>query len=172
MLNFDPYRWIAEQQGDPGLAELATLAAVMPENENSVSGVTPAKVAKPANPDPRQTLRQWHGHLVRLDPMKPPAGMTAQRWRQLVEDSHFLYEGFASQLVREGWTTLDVFGVLDWRPGGAVLLDRLQGARNLKLDGEGRAFWSRYGVTFQTGLGIGDDLVSSGLKLIWEIGDE
>lgn len=90
------------------------------------------------------------------------------RWGQLLDDAEFIFNGFAHQLAREGWSALDVFGVLPWRKGGGVLLDRLQGARNLKLDGEGRAFWSRYGVTFQTSRDVGEHLVSSGLLLIWD----
>jgi hypothetical protein len=114
-------------------------------------------------------LQHWHGRLSALDPDQPPDGFTRNRWHQLVDDSHWLYSSFASQLVREGWSALDVCGVLPWREGGGVLLDRLQGARNLKLDGEGRAFWSHYGVTSQTCRGMGETLVSSGLILIWEL---
>lgn len=58
---------------------------------------------------------------------------------------------------------------LSWRPGGGVLLDRLQRARNLKLDREGRASWTQYSAKFQTCRGIGGHLISAGLKLIWEL---
>jgi hypothetical protein len=117
----------------------------------------------------RELLRDWHRDLVGLDPLTAPNGFTRSRWHQLVDDSRWLYASFASQLVREGWSALDVFGVLPWRTGGGVLLDRLQGARNLKLDGEGRGYWSHHGVTSQTCRGMGATLVSSGLVLIWEL---
>ena len=117
----------------------------------------------------RATLGEWHRHLTALDFDTAPNGFTFKRWRQLCFDSWWLYEGYASQLVREGWSAHDVFGVLPWREGGGVLLDRLQGARNLKLDGSGRAFWSLSGATFQTSRGIGDELMSSGLRLVWDM---
>lgn len=122
--------------------------------------------------DPKRALREWHRSLSALDFDTAPAGLDLKRWRQLCEDSWWLYEGFASQLVREGWSECDCFGVLPWRPGGGALLDRLQGARNLKLDGEGRAFWSwsNSSVVMQTSRGVGDRLVSSGLVLVWGLG--
>lgn len=119
--------------------------------------------------DARAILREWHGHLSGLDFNTAPDGLTLKRWRQLVDDAGYIYEGFGSQLVREGWDALDIFGVGLWRPDGVVLLDRLQGARNLLLDGEGRAFWSSFSVTFQTCRGIGKGLIGSGLRLVWEI---
>ena len=116
----------------------------------------------------RATLRHWHSHLAPLDLHSPPDGFQPNRWAQLVEDSWWLYEAFGSQLAREGWDDLSAWGVLPWRDGGGVLLDRLQGARNLKLSGDGWAYWTSYGVTFSTCRGLGETLISSGLRLIWE----
>jgi hypothetical protein len=150
--------------------------ALQPENtrniRNASSDSAPSVASVPSvlPLDPRATLRDWHRHLSALDFDTAPEGSTLNRWRQLVEDAEYIYTGFGSQLVREGWSVLDVFGVLPWREGGGVLLDRLQGARNLKLDGEGRAFWTRFGVTFSTSRGMGDALASSGLRLVWELG--
>ena len=115
------------------------------------------------------TLRRWHSHLAPLDLHAPPEGIQPNRWAQLVEDSWWLYENFGSQLAREGWDDLSAWGVLPWREGGGVLLDRLQGARNLKLSGDGRAYWTSYGVTFSTCRGLGETLVSSGLQLVWDL---
>ena len=115
------------------------------------------------------TLCDWDRYLLSLNFDTAPDEFTLNRWRQLVDDAEWIYEHFASQLVREGWSALDIFGVLPWREDGGVLLDRLQGARNLKLDGEGRAFWSRFGVTFSTCRGVGEHLVRSGLRLVWEL---
>lgn len=117
----------------------------------------------------RTTLRHWHGRLRALDPLAPPEGFTMGRWQDLCDDSWWLYETWASQLVREGWSAQDVFGVVPLLPTGGVLLDRLRGARNVKLDGEGRAFWSLSGVTMQTCRGAADSLMSSGLVLVWEL---
>lgn len=121
--------------------------------------------------DPARVLKVWHSHLSALDFNRAPEPFELNRWRQIVEDAHWLYETWAAQLVRDGWSAHDIFGVLPWLPGGGVLLDRLQGARNLKLEG-GKAYWSWpwSSVVMQTCRGAGDGLVSSGLVLAWEIG--
>jgi len=146
--------------------------ALRPENDRNDSPVSVPNVPiVPIVPprDPVAILREWHRHLSALDFDTPPVGFTPQRWRQLCEDAWWLYENFASQLVREGWSALDVFGVLPWREGGGVLLDRLQGARNLRLDDGGRAFWTVHSVTLVTSRGMGEHLASSGLVLAWEL---
>jgi hypothetical protein len=117
----------------------------------------------------RATLRHWHGRLRVLDPLAPPNGLSLGRWGDLCDDAWWLYETWASQLIRGAWSAHDVFGVLIPRDKGGVLLDRLKGARNLKLDGEGRAFWSSFGVTFSTCRGAAESQMSSGLVLIWEL---
>ena len=132
-------------------------------------GASVPSVSSVSSLDPASVLREWCAQLARLDPCQPPNGFTMARWHALCDDAWWISENFGLQLAREGWSALDIFGVLPWRPNGGVLLDRLQGARNLKLDGEGRAFWSSFGVTFQTSRGIGEGLVSSGLVLIWEL---
>lgn len=144
------------------------------------SGTVPSKagqragqfVGQPAILDDRLAsarLREWHAHIRQLDPLQPRRGLSMGRWQMLCDDAVWLYESFASQLVRERWSAHDVFGVLPWREGGGVLLDRLQGARNLKLDGQGRAFWKSMGVTIQTCRGAADSLMSSDLVLVWEL---
>ncbi len=90
-------------------------------------------------------------------------------WQQACDDACWIYENFASRAVRDGWSAHDLFGVLPWHLGWGGLCDRLAGARNLKMEGE-RAAWSRFGVRDWTCRGAGDDLVSSGLVLIWEVG--
>ena len=174
MLNFDPHRWIAEPEGaesGQSVATVATVARVHAEFENSVSKQGPATLAttatKPAG-NPSVTLREWHSHLAPLDFDCAPQGFTLQRWRQLHGDSWWIYENFAARAVRDGWSAHDLFGVFAPRPGWGGLCDRLQGARNLKMDRD-RAAWSSWGVRHWTCRGAGDDLVESGLKLIWEL---
>ena len=172
MLNFDPKQFLAESR--ESVAGLATLAGCRSEIENAISNEDPAKVARVAKPEvteaeARSILRGWHQNLSKLDEFIPPQGFTSARWADLVTDACWLYETYASQLVREGWGPLDCFGVLPWRPGGGVLLDRLHGARNLRLDGQGRAIWSVHGVTFVTCRGAAEALVSSGLVAVWDL---
>lgn len=100
----------------------------------------------PSEPQARALLREWHAGLVGLDFDQAPDGFDLSYWRRLITDAEWIYEHFASQLVREGWSTLDLFGVWPGRPGWGGLSDRLQTARNLKLDGRGAAYWTNFGV--------------------------
>ena len=171
MLNFDPHRWLAEREGAGSVATVATVARVRAELEGSFSRDGSATLAttatKPAR-HPSVTLREWHSLLAPLPFDSEPDGFTLPRWRQLHDDSWWLYENFASRAVRDGWSALDLFGVLPWRSGWGGLCDRLQGARNLKMAGP-KAIWSRWGVPDWTCIGAGDALTSSGLVPIWEL---
>lgn len=124
---------------------------------------------RPTEREARAILDEWHARIEGLDFNTAPAGMTLPRWQGLVSDARWIYENHASQLAREGWSSHDVFGVLPWRPGGGVLLDRLQGARDLRLDGQGRAIWQSWSVTFVSCRGAAGPMMSSGLVLLWEI---
>lgn len=119
-------------------------------------------------PHPSLLLREWHTHLSRLDPDRPPDGCKAW-WRQAVEDCWWFYENYSSRAVRDGWSALDQFGVLPHKPttGGVAVM--LQGARNLKMEGR-KAVWSRWGVPDTTCAGMDAHLLSSGLVLLWEVG--
>lgn len=121
------------------------------------------------SPAPRQVaeataiglLRTWHGRLNGVDQMTAPSGWEPGRWATLIDASLWLYENYASQAVRGGWTDLDLFGVLH-KPGRGGLADRLEGARNLKLSDD-RAVWSSRGVRETFARGYGDDLKRAGL---------
>lgn len=157
-----------------------------PAKTAGVLGVPAAHLKTPGNPpkngtehrahrehigeaQARTLLRDWHERIEGLDFNIAPAGMTLLRWRELVSDARWIYENHASQLAREGWSSHDSFGILPWRPGGGVLLDRLQGARDLRLDGQGRAIWQSWSVTFVTCRGAAGPMMSSGLVLVWEL---
>jgi hypothetical protein len=115
----------------------------------------------------RAMLRHWHGRLLLLDPLKPPAGCDWW-WRQAVTDSWWLYENYASRAVRDGWSALDLFGVMPAKPGWGGLVCRLRGARNLKVDAD-RAVWTVSGERERICRGGGDDLRDV-LVLLWEVG--
>ena len=173
MLNFDPYRWIAERERGGCVASVASVATVDAENKNSFREESPATVAttatKPAG-NPSVILREWHSHLAPLDFDTAPDGFTLNRWRQLHGDSWWIYENFASRAVRDGWSAHDLFGVFVPRPGRGGLCDRLQGARNLKMEGP-KAVWSRWSIADWTCIGAADSLVSLGLVPIWELAE-
>lgn len=115
-------------------------------------------------------LREWHGRLTRLDHFTSPPDWSLNRWLNTVDAAMWLYETFASQLVRDGFTAADLFGVLPAYPGDGGLADRLGNARNLKLL-DGTAHWRTvYGVHKQFPRGGGVDLAKGGLVLLWEVG--
>lgn len=118
---------------------------------------------------PAQRLREWHAKLEPLAELPAPDGIDPARWRELVCDSWWVYERFCSQAVRDGWSALDLFGVLPWKPSLGGLVARLGGARNLKMAGQ-KAVWSSWGVPDWTCIGGGDDLATSGIVLLWELG--
>ena len=122
---------------------------------------------------PSAILRDWHEHLSTLDDLDPPTGYDLNWWTQAVRDACWIYENFASGAVRAGWSAHDLFGILPWHPGWGGLCDRLRGARNLKMEVDGRkAVWSSWRVQDWTCAGAGDDLITSGLTLIWELGNK
>lgn len=119
--------------------------------------------------DPVRALRQWRAGLEQLDPCSPPKGWEPGRWQDLADDAFWLFNGFAEQAARDGWSALDLFGVHMTRPGWGGLCDRLRGARNLKM-AQDRAAWSRFGVRDQFCRGGGDELVGSGVLVAWATG--
>jgi hypothetical protein len=174
VLNFDPHRWLADREGAESVATVATVATVArarADFEISISVDGPATVAttatKPAR-NPSIILRDWHSHLAPMNADAAPAGFTRQRWRELHGDSWWIYENYASRAVRDGWSALDLFGVLPSRPGWGGLCDRLQGARNLKMAGP-KAIWSNGTVPDSLCIGAGEALAPSGLVPIWAL---
>jgi hypothetical protein len=111
-------------------------------------------------------LKEWHSRLSRIDEFCPPSGWKMNDWLRLVDTACWLYENFASQAAREGWSGLDLFGYLPDLPGWGGLADRLKDARNLKLT-EGRACWSFLGVKDRFCRGGALDL--EGILPLWEI---
>lgn len=117
----------------------------------------------------RTTLNALHRRLSALDPYEVPKAFTLNRWASLVHDCWWLYETHCSRLVREGWSAIDLFGVVPGRAGQGGLANRLYGARNVLFDERGRAFWSRHGVRFSTARQACDALADADLRLVWEL---
>lgn len=137
-------------------------------NRNDSPPIVPNVPIVPTNP--ARVLKLWHGKLSALDHLVSPERWTLNRWLDTVDASLWLYETFASQLVREGWTAADLFGVLPTYPGEGGLADRMGNARNLKLM-DGVAHWRTvHGAHKQFPRGGGVDLAKGGLRLIWEMG--
>lgn len=154
----------ADGEGDPetriALAQVDGPFVPIVPNVSMVPNVAPL--------DPAFALRAWHRHLVALNDHRAPGGFPRLRWKQACDDARWLYENFAGRAVRDGWSAHDLFGVLPWHPGWGGLSDRVKGARNLKMESQ-RAVWSSWGVPEWFCAGAGDQLVSSGIMLIWEL---
>src|SRR5207302_6721490 len=89
---------------------------------------------------PSLILREWHGHLVAIDPCRPPEGWTMDRWQTLCDDAYWIYEKYAPRAVRDGWSSADLFGLWPGVPHLGGLADRLKGSRSLVLTAD-RACW-------------------------------
>ena len=80
----------------------------------------------------------WAEGLARLDPAKPPAGISPKRWLRFIDDcGRFLDSGWAARAVALGWGPLDLFGCDRERPFARVdhqgLLWLVNGGRILEL---------------------------------------
>ena len=157
MLNFDPYQWLAENGGDE-----SDSAPVVENAKSAALPATPATTATNWTEPPRITLARWHEKIVALDDDRPPDGFNRRRWLNFLDDAVYVYEGFASVAVRAGWDAADLFGCRPGVPHRGGLVDQLQGARSLKLDGP-VAHWTSFGVRFRTCRGCG-----SGLRVVWD----
>ena len=138
-----------------------TIGTKLPVADPFVPNVPIVSKAPPLNPT--SILKGWHAQLAPLDFDHAPDGFALNRWRQLHGDSWWIYENFASRAVRDGWSAHDLFGVFVPHPGWGGLCDRLQGARNLKMEGR-KAVWSRGSVPDWSCIGAGDSLITSGLN--------
>jgi len=108
-------------------------------------------------------LREWHSGLSAIDELNSPPGWTLNQWLKTLDASYWLYENFASQAVRDGWSANDLFGVLLQKPGWGGLADRLGDNRGLIMDRD-RARWRSFGVPETFGRGGGD-----GMMPLWTI---
>jgi hypothetical protein len=80
----------------------------------------------------------WTTAVARLDPVKPPAEVPAERWQQFVDDARqFLAGPFCEVAVALGWSSLDLFGCHATRPYARIdqagLVHLLNGERIVAL---------------------------------------
>jgi hypothetical protein len=65
--------------------------------------------------------RTWAEAFARLDPAKPPAGISPPRWLRFIGDGHhFLDAGWAARAAEFGWSSFDLFGCDRKRPFARV----------------------------------------------------
>lgn len=91
---------------------------------------------------PTALLNEWDRALASVDPHKPPDAYRPGRWLTLVDDACWLFDHFAAQAARDGWSTADLFGVLPGRDAWGGIADRLRGSRSLMMTAD-RACWRR-----------------------------
>ena len=111
-------------------------------------------------------LDDWCVRLNKIDAFTSPPGWTLDQWLRAVDASTWLFENFAEQAVRSGWSALDLFGVLPKHNGVGGLADRIGDARNLKMS-DGLATWASVGTSHKLGRGWGD--YAEGIVPIWEV---
>lgn len=84
--------------------------------------------------------REWAEGFARLQVTKPPASVSAQRWRQVIDDAGCFIDRWGAQAAALGWRTVDVFGVHADKPEGrfdaAGLVWCLRGARVVAITEE------------------------------------
>ena len=92
--------------------------------------------------DPIVTAKQWRNNLAGLDANRAEWGLDRLRWNELLGDASWLLDHFGQQAAREGYSTLDLFGVMPGRDGWGGIACRLRGSRSLVMSGE-VARWRR-----------------------------
>jgi hypothetical protein len=114
--------------------------------------------------DPARVLKVWHGKLAKLDPLSPAEGFAKFEWADLVDDSWWLYENFASVAVRQGWGAQGLWGVRVGVPHGGGLAQLMRTSRSVMFF-DGIAIVTRLGVQMKRNPECGH-----GCPLVWELG--
>lgn len=117
---------------------------------------------------PAQRLREWHSKLEPLACLPAPECLERERWCELVGDAWWIYERFGSQLVRQGWSALDIFGIVPGETHLGGIIARLYGSRNLKLESI-QAVWSCNGRRDWACVGGADCLGVKGVRALWDL---
>ena len=103
--------------------------------------IVPIVPARPAL-DPARLFKSWQAGVGALSADHPLHGLETQRWRQLLGDARWLLEHFGQQAARDGWSALDLFGVLPGRDAWGGIADRLRSSRSLVMTSD-LALWRR-----------------------------
>ena len=146
-------------QTGQSVATVASVAEHLPENAIPDSAEPDATVATSAT----HQLRYWHLRLAKLDPLRPPEGFGKSEWADLVDDSWWLYENFASVAVRQGWGAQGLWGVRVGVPHGGGLAQLMRTSRSV-LFSDGIAIVTRLGVQMKRNPECGH-----GCLLVWEV---
>ena len=117
---------------------------------------------------PIAMVKEWRGNLARLDVVQPGHRLERGRWGQLLADADWLLDNFSEQASRDGWSALDLFGVLPGRDGWGGIADRLCASRSLVMGGAVTR-WRRVingePESFARGLGSTVPMIA-----LWEVG--
>lgn len=161
------WRAFAEQaMRDEASGTIGTKGTIPPDDPAFVP-IVPNVPCPPRNPS--AVLREWHSKLEPLACVPAPDGLERERWCELVGDAWWVYERFGSQLVRQSWSALDVFGIVPGETHLGGIIARLYGSRNLKLEGI-QAVWSCNGRRDWACVGGTDCLAVKGVRPLWELG--
>lgn len=114
--------------------------------------------------------RQWSDGFARLDPERPPAGVSLERWQRFVDDVGLFLEGpFCAVAAALGWGPYDLFGHDPERPLACLdmmgLLWLMNGAKLVALTEETAT------VEFPTGSRqtYHRHPIAAGTVLVWEL---
>lgn len=94
--------------------------------------------------------RSWGEALARLDPARPPADISLNRWLQFIDDcGRFIDDGWAAHAKALGWGPLDLFGCNRDKPFARIsqagLVWLLEGRKLVALTAETAAIVTRSG---------------------------
>jgi hypothetical protein len=102
--------------------------------------------------------RNWAEALARLDPDKPPSGVSPHRWQRFINDcGRFLDGGWAEKAAALGWGPLQLFGCdrkrpsyvpnrgLLWEVNGGTVVDLRRDRAIIEIRGGARRSHSRVG---------------------------
>ena len=102
--------------------------------------------------------RAWAEALARLDPNKPPSGVSPHRWQRFIDDcGRFLDGGWADKAAARGWGPLQLFGCdrkrpyyvphrgLLWEVNGGTVVDLRRDRAIIEIKGGARRSHSRVG---------------------------
>ena len=119
--------------------------------------------------DPFATAKQWRNDFAGMDANRPMWGLDRLRWRELFGDAGWLLDHFGQQAAREGYSTLDLFGILPGRDGWGGIACRLRGSRSLVMSSDVTR-WRRVvnGEPESFARGLGDTVR---MVPLWQHGD-
>jgi hypothetical protein len=121
MPKFNP--WLALERMGLGPAATAATAANRPNAAIAASAAEGQARNRESDPAPLAGLPSaWREALARIEAHSRPAGISAERWSQVVADALYLLAEWGHALYVTGWELADLFSAHRIRP-----LDRYDG---------------------------------------------